>query len=429
VSQLEASFILAVAVLGFPPLLADGPGPDSTTAPRGGAITLADARRNAVASSPALKALEAQVRAAEGAARQARAYSNPELAFEAEDFGASPSLEVKTQRTLSVGQSVEWFGKRSSRIAAADRGRDVAAHDLARGRRDLLTDVDRAFAALLGAQERAAIAGQNAATAREVTRAVATLVEAGEASPVEAARAESDEALTRIDLDYAGRDLDLARRNLARLWGEESPPFTVASGELAATADFPDREASLAALARLPDLTRWDAEAARQASFALYAGRLALPDLELSVGTRTWSGLDGRAWVAGVTLPIPILTQFAGARAEAGARMEQAALERRAEEVRVRSELLAAHETLARALDEARAIREEVLPRAEKVYTALNEGYRRGKYRLLDLLEARRTLAQTRLRYVDALVRLATADADLRRLIPDPTNDDSGVSR
>ena len=262
-----------------------------------------------------------------------------------------------------------------------------------------------------------------------VARVVATLVEAGEASSVEAARVESDEALTRIDLDYAGRDLDLARRNLARLWGEESPPFTVASGELAATADFPDREASLAALARLPDLTRWDAEAARQASFALYAGRLALPDLELSVGTRTWSGLDGRAWVAGVTLPIPILTQFAGARAEAGARMEQAALERRAEEVRVRSELLAAHETLARALDEARAIREEVLPRAEKVYTALNEGYRRGKYRLLDLLEARRTLAQTRLRYVDALVRLATADADLRRLIPDPTNDDSGVSR
>jgi cobalt-zinc-cadmium efflux system outer membrane protein len=190
---------------------------------------------------------------------------------------------------------------------------------------------------------------------------------------------------------------------------------------------LPERDAALAALAALPDPTRWDAEAARQASLVTLAQRQALPDLTLSVGARTYSGQDGSAWVAGLALPIPIFTQFAGARAEASARQEQAAHDRRADEVRIRVEFLSAHETLSRAIEEARALRDEVLPRASKVYEALNEGYRRGKFRLLDLLEARRTLARTRLQYVDALVRLNLADADLRRLIPDDTADTIGA--
>ena len=108
---------------------------------------------------------------------------------------------------------------------------------------------------------------------------------------------------------------------------------------------------------------------------------------------------------------------------------QQAKHDRRADEVRIRVELLTAYETLSRAVDEARALRDEVLPRASTVYEALNEGYRRGKFRLLDLLEARRTLAHTRLRYVDALVRLSIADADLRRFISDDSLADDGAQR
>ncbi len=403
---------------------------DTPPVPRGdGSLTLGEARRNALASSPALQAIEAQLRAADGASRQARAFANPDLLLEAEDFGGDDSLPVTPQRTFSLSQSIEWFGKRSARIAASERGRDVVARDLEKGRRDLLAEVDRAFAALLGAQERLAIAEQNAETAREVTRAVASLVEAGEASPVEAARAESDEALTSIDLGNARRDLELTRRSLASLWGDVAPTFSAAAGSLATIAPLPDRDLALAGLAELPDLTRWDAEIARQASLVTYARRQAIPDLTLSVGTRSLSGSAGRTWVAGLALPIPLFTQLAGARAEAGARQQQAGFERDAEEVRVRTELLAAHTTLSRALDEVRAIRDEVLPKAEKVYDALNEGYRRGKFRLLDLLEARRTLAQTRLRYVDALVRLNLADADLQRLIPNAADDTHGVDR
>ncbi|MBI4917575.1 MAG: TolC family protein [Acidobacteria bacterium] len=392
-------------------------------------MTRVEARDLALAANPALQALAAQVNAAAGAFRQSGAFANPDLVVESEDFGGDRPPDVTSQRTLSFSQAIEWPGKRSARREAAGLARDVATRDLERARRDVLAEVDRRFATLLGAQQRLAITAENARTAREVSAAVAALVGAGEVSPIEESRAQGDEALAAIDQSTAERDVDIARRALALLWGEEQPASVVAAGELAHEVALPAREEALAALATLPDVRRWDLETSRQVSLVTLASRLALPDLALSVGTRSYSGSDGRAWVAGVAVPLPLFTQFAGARAEASARLEQVKFERRAEEVRLSVAFVTAHETLARAISEVRTLRDDVVPRATNVYDALNEGYRRGKFRLLDLLEARRSLAASRLRYLDALVRLNIAEADLRRLIPDARTSETGAQQ
>ena len=390
-------------------------------------VTLAEAREKALAANPEIRALAAGVRAAEGAHRQAKALANPELVIEVEDFGGTLPPEAASQRTVSISQSIEWFGKRSARVEAAQLASLVAARDLERRERDVVAEVHRRFAAVLGAQQRVTIAEENARTAREVTRAVSALVAAGEVSPIEEARAQGDEALAAIDHANAARDVDLARGALAQLWGEGQPSFAGGVGRLPETATVPELDVALAAVVELPDLTRWDAEAERLHSLHTLARRQGYPDLALSVGARSYGGSGDRTYVAGLALPIPLMTQFAGARAEASARVEQVKHEQRAEETRIRVALLAAHRTLSRAIDEARSLREDVLPRALTVYEALNEGYRRGKFRLLDLLEARRTLAQTRLRYVEALVRMNLADADLRRLVPATAPQGNGV--
>ncbi|MBI4917710.1 MAG: TolC family protein, partial [Acidobacteria bacterium] len=383
----------------------------------------------ALAANPELRALAAQVVAAAGAYRQSGAVANPELVVESEDFGSDRPSDVASQRTISLSQAIEWPGKRSARRQAAGLARDVAANDLERARRDVLAEVDRAFATLLGAQQRLAITAENARTAREVSAAVAALVVAGESSPIEESRAQGDEALAAIDQASAERDVDLARHGLAALWGEEQPSSIVAAGELAHEVTLPAREQALAALAALPDLRRWDLERSRHESLLTLAARQTLPDLAVSVGTRSYGGSDGRAWVVGIAVPLPLFSRFAGARAEASARLEQVKQERRAEEVRLAVAFLAAHETLARATAEVRTLRDDVVPRAIAVYDALNEGYRRGKFRLLDLLEARRSLAASRLRYLDALVRMNAAEADLQRLIPEDERPETGAQQ
>ena len=351
--------------------------------------------------------------------RQAHALPNPDLSFEVEDFGGNLPADVPSQRTLSIGQRVEWFGKRSARVEAARLEREVAAFDLARRRRDVAHEVERRFAALLGAQERLAIAEESTATAREVRAAVAALVSAGEVSPIEETRALGDEALAGIDRDGAARGVAESARALSQLWGDATGSTPRAAGQLAQTAPLPDRDAALGGLAFLPDLARWDAETARLQALETLARREVLPDLTLSAGARSFAGTGLKTWVAGVSLPVPLLTTYSGARSEAAARLEQARQERRADEARLRAAWLTAEEALRQASSEVRILNESVLPNARLVYDALGEGYRRGKFRLLDLLEARRNLASVRLRAIDARTRLTLALADVRRLTPD----------
>jgi cobalt-zinc-cadmium efflux system outer membrane protein len=400
------------AALSFPPE-AHGQG-----GPREAAITLGEAREKALEGSPDLHAAAARARALEGALSQSRALPNPDLSFEAEDFGGNLPAEALSQRTISVSERVEWFGKRSARLDAARLERDVAALDLERRRLDVRQEVDRRFTVLLVAQERLAIARENATTAGEVRSAVSALVSAGEVSPIEETRALGDEALAEIERDGALRDIALSSRSLSQLWGEPSGPVLRAEGRLASSTVVPDRELAVAALARLPDLARWDVETARLEALETLARRQALPDVTVSAGARSFVGTGQRTWVAGLSVPIPLLTTYSGARSEATARLEQARAERRAEEVRLRTATLAAEETLLHASREVRLLDERVLPNARQAYEALNEGYRRGKFRLLDLLEARRALATARLRLVDAISRLNLALADMRRLSP-----------
>ena len=193
------------------------------------------------------------------------------------------------------------------------------------------------------------------------------------------------------------------------------------------TVDTDHRDAALAVLSLLPDLARWDAETERLQALETLARREVLPDLTLSAGARSFAGTGLKTWVAGVSIPVPLLTTYSGARSEAAARLEQARQERRAEEARLRTACLTAEEALRNASGEVRILNESVLPNALLVYDALGEGYRRGKFRLLDLLEARRTLASVRLRVIDARTRLNLALADMRRLTPEePTAEKRG---
>lgn len=66
---------------------------------------------------------------------------------------------------------------------------------------------------------------------------------------------------------------------------------------------------------------------------------------------------------------------------------------------------------------EATLLREEALLGAQSAYDAVSEGYRLGKFRYLDVLDAGKTLVETRLRYLEAVTAFHLAKVDLERLL------------
>jgi outer membrane protein, heavy metal efflux system len=409
-STLQALFFLYLCLCGAATPYAE------TAAPL--TITLSQAREMALRDNPSLRAADAQRRASEGAARQAESLLNPSLEFRREDFGDGRPYEQATpHESFSLTQTVRTAGKRSAERDAARWASLATAEDLRRQTLDLIAEVERSFSELLGAQERVRLSAENFDTASQVASAVSAMVEAGEVSPIEQSRAGNERDLAEIDLQNAGRDVEMSRRKLARLLGQEEPRFERAEGSLATEVVIPDESAATEGLKALPDLRRWDAEAKRLESTLRFAKRSPWPDLTFSVGVRKYTQTQERTYLAGIAFPLPIFNRNSGAIVEAAALLDQGLLQHQAEELRLRSAVTSSRLVVERASAEVRTLGERVMPNAEQIFAAIEEGYRRGKFRLLDLLEARRSLAGARLRYVEALVRLNSAKADMDRLL------------
>lgn len=395
----------------------------------GGGVTLPQAKAEALRNNPELRAAEAGWRGSQGAAKQARSFLNPTLDFSRDDFGGTtPMIEQTPLEAIGVSQTVRLSGKRQAEVMAADSASTVAKEQLRLVRLDVLASVEKEFAGLLGAQERARIAAENLDTAREMARVVLTLVEAGEASPIEAVRAQNEQDLAAIDAAYAVQELSAARARLAKTLGREGNSSLLAEGALLEEVAVPEESAVLAALGRLPDLLRWSAEASRLEAVLQRARKEAIPDPTFTFGVKRYTTTREKAYFAGVAIPLPILNQNRGGIIEASAKLDQAHLEKHAEELRLQAAVRDARSALQRSAQEVDSLRVRILPNAEQVYSAVNEGYLRGKFRLLDLLEARRSLAGLRLRSVDARVRLCVAKADLERLIATEDDPQEGVN-
>ena len=90
--------------------------------------------------------------------------------------------------------------------------------------------------------------------------------------------------------------------------------------------------------------------------------------------------------------------------------------EEEAERVRLQSELAQAHARLTAALEESALIAAEILPGAESAYRAASRGFELGKFGILDVLDAQRTLFQSTTQYLNAAADSHRAAADIARL-------------
>lgn len=390
-------------------------GPAAAELVSGAALTLAEARERALASSPALAAAGAGVVAAEGELRQAGAWPNPEVEAEAEELDGFLSRSAESETTLALRQPLPLLSRRP-RQDAARWSREGARAGLEVARLDLVAEVERRFATVLAAQERLALAEANLATAREVAATVRALVEAGEVSPIELSRAEAEAVLVATERSSCRLGLETTRLALAETLGEVTPSFGVLTGTLAGDLRIPALDALQGRLEAMPEHRQLESEDMRLSAEVALALRERWPEPAVRVGT-FFRGVDPEpAYVAGVSFQLPLWDRKQGAVAAARARQEIGRQQRRAEDLRRGVAVALAHATLVQAQDEAVQVVRELLPRAEEVFMAVSEGYRRGELGLLEVLDVRRSLALARQRALDARLRLALASVEVVRL-------------
>ncbi len=374
-------------------------------------VTLTSVLQRAAEQSPLLVAERFDERAAEALIEQAGVRPNPTLGFIAENvLGTGAAQGVRgLEATVQASQTFERGGKREKRIALAESGREAAAHALALRRAEVLGVAAEAYVETLAAQERLALAGEPLDLARRTLATIEANVSDGAASPAQASRARAAVASARVEHLRAEAALDVARAALAATWDGDAGDIGAVAGRILLTDTLHDETDVLETLARHPRLALQDAVIARrEASLALEQSQSA-QDITASGGLRFLRESSDAAFVAGVSVPLPVRNRNQGNIRAARELVAGAEQQRRAIESELRVAMSVGWRTLQASHAAALTLRREALPATEEASTLVQRAHAAGELPWSDVLDAQRDLVSLRREILDAELAYATA--------------------
>jgi cobalt-zinc-cadmium efflux system outer membrane protein len=375
-------------------------------------LTLKAALELALGANPELSAAGRELEALDATITQAQVRPNPEFSALIEDTRP----ETRTT-TLQLNQQIELGGKRSTRVEAAERGRDTASLELDAKRDEIRAAVTAAFFDVLVAQERLRLAQASVELAQRATGAATRRVTAGKVSPVEETKARVAEAGVRVELALAASEVTAARRRLAATWANPAPRFERAEGDPEALPPLPALADLNARLAASPAVLRARIEIERRQALSEIERRRGIPDVTVSLGVKRDEQLGFNQAILGVSLPIPIFDRNQGNLLESLRRTDKARDELSAAEIRLSNELALAYERLNSARQETESLQRDILPGAQSAYDAATKGFELGKFSFLEVLDAQRTSFQAKSQYLRALAEAHRSAAEIERIL------------
>lgn len=382
----------------------------------GQVLSLERALELAGATSPSLDAAEADIRTAEGARAVAGLRPNPAITVEAENVAGSglyrgtESLEA----TTSLALPIELGGKRSARIGVADARSRRTLLQAAITQADLRLSVVLAYAEAAAVQQRLSTARDQARIAAEGLRVAEVRVKAGRASPIEVQRADVARINADAEVERTRRLAEVARYSLSRIIGQpiagnlDARWFTDVRS---AYGPMPEIESAgtLAMVAAEADLAIADAS-------VRLARAQRVPDLTVGAGARYMRETGDTAALFSLSIPLPLFNNGGAALAQASSERLRAEAQQRITALAVDQAIARAQVEAANAATTAATASGPALQAAEEAARIARIGYREGKFGQLELLDAERTLAETRRAMIDALLNYHGAQAQLERL-------------
>lgn len=376
------------------------------------ALTLEQAVELAINANPELRATAQNVAIADGAREQAGLWRNPELSVSRE--GAQ---RTDRTQTVQISQPLELGGKRSARVAVADFDRSMAVTGLSAKTAALRADVTAAYFEALTAQERVELAQGSLELAQKASAAAKRRVTAGKISPVEETKSNVAAATARLELVQANGNLLTTKRRLAALWGyteELKQPLVPPTTDLPA---LPSLNALLGKLDTTPQLQRARQQIQRDEAQVSLERAQRIPDVAVTLGTKKDYSLGRSQTIVGLSIPLPLFNRNQGNLLSALRRVDQSKAQFDVERLQLQQALAEAYQRTKVSEEQIVTMRSEVLPAAQSALDAAVTGFELGKFNFLDVLDAQRTLFQTRAQYLSALSEHYRSMADIQRYV------------
>lgn len=387
----------------------------------GASLTLPRALQQAINANPRIGVADRNIGMAEGRRQQANALPNPTIGFEIDNFAPSNSEVVGgAETTLMLSQLIELGGKRDARVTAALGDYDAMRWEREAAKLEILSETTIAFVEAVSVQRRIALLDRQATALERLVPLMQRRAEAGASSPSEVSRTQAAVGLTRIERERARLALAVAKRELTALMGRDTPPFTNVIGDLGRLVRPVPLENLIKAIDDNPQLMRWTAIRAQRDGDLLVARLKPIPDITAGIGWRYYSDSGESAIRLGVSMPIPAFDRNRGAIREAQENSQKVHAERSANRLALIAIVAKAHDTATSQLQQLDLLRKSVLPNARQALATIEGGYGQGRFTVLEILDAYRTVADAELMEHDALTSFHTAVATIEGLTASP---------
>lgn len=375
-------------------------------------LTLEQAISMTLLTSPELRSAIQGLLITESAREQAGLVPNPELSMLREGMSAANRTD-----TVQISQALETGGKRGARIRLADRDHALAQAEVGVTRAELRAGVTAAYLEALTAQEHVTLAQESLSLASKAANAAGRRVAAGKISPLEHTRSSVAEAGARLELSQALSDAVLARRRLAAFWGStqlDERSLVTPDINLAA---IPALSALQARLDISPQMQRARMQIAREEAQVRLARADGIPDLTLTVGNKKESQSNTSQTIVGLSIPLPLFNRNQGNLLAALRRVDKAKTDAEVEYLKATQALAETHQRTLVLQEQLESMRKEILPAAQRAFDAAVTGFELGKFGFIDVLDAQRTLFQSRAQYLSTLSARYRALAELERYV------------
>jgi outer membrane protein, heavy metal efflux system len=379
-------------------------------------LTLDQALEMAESLQPELAEAKAMVEAAEGRARQAGAFPNPEAILGAQQLPLDANASNQREYVAGVGQTIPLSGRLSKARQAELLDREVRARGLEVKRRDIRKRVHNAFATALY-QEKAFQA--QAEIQRNAEKAVATTqarIEAGDALREDVARVEMELARAKVELKRAESLREQALVVLASAMGDPTLALKSLAGTLDATFEIPALETLAANLAFQPETARAEADMRARNARVDLAKAERIPDVKVELLYHRLEANQENTLDVGLSIPLPLFNRNQGRLREARAEAAAAEARSRMTQNELTTRLRASYLQLTTALANSGTLKTEILSRAETVLKGAEARYAAGDISLTEILPVRRDWAAVQLSYLESLRDVMQAWAEIKPL-------------
>jgi len=350
---------------------------------------------------------------------QAKALPQPSINYDSDLQPKFFNFKDSGESYFGLSQSIEFPGKRHLRgkIASKESNEIMAEIDLLK--LDIVFHVKQAFYGLLLAQEKLKYAQQDLELAQDFLKKAELKFDAGDVAKVEALRARVESAKAANEVRSSTNEVRLAKAMLNFLLARKKyAPLEIKGKLKRPSISLNFEELIKRALSFRPEIKRIGYSLEKE-NLKKKQGYLSyLPDFDLGVSRHRLEG-EGTYWDVTLSFPIPLFfwQPKKGEIREAQANVE--ALKREAEHLKnaITLEVEEAYMNALTASNMIQLFEEEMLTQAEEVYNMFLFSYQEGEIGGIELIEARRTLVETRKSYADALYNYDASLAALEKSI------------